>query len=125
MIDKEKVIAGLRELSDEGFQRRVWLASSGPEISSFSEAICQLFDDTGLDGALENTEHPTGFREEVNVSLRKLSQLVGRAAQTFRSLPPTAVIEHPQMRVIRSTAASILSQILGPENGIRQRAEKD
>jgi hypothetical protein len=63
-VDKSKVVACLRELADRSFQERVWLASSGPEISSITEATCGLFDDSGLDIALEKGH--TVFTEEID-----------------------------------------------------------
>jgi hypothetical protein len=107
-ILKTKVIEGLQELSDEAFQRRVWLASSGPEVSSFDEAICGLFNDSGLDSLLESSERPSVLTDDVYDGLRELSRLVGRAARTLSSLPPIAVIEHPKMREIRAIAGNIL-----------------
>ena len=110
-VFKAKVIEGLHELSDEAFQRRVWLASSGPEVSSFSEAICGLFDDTGLSIDLEHGKLPSVFSNEIYEGLRGLGKLVDRAARQFRSLPPTVIIEHPQMQEIRSVAANVLAKM--------------
>lgn len=56
MIYQENLKVCLRELSDEGFPRRAWLASSGPELSSFAELVAQTFDDTGLGDALDQGE---------------------------------------------------------------------
>ena len=114
-IFRAKVIESLRELSDEAFQRRVWLASSGPEVSSFVEAISGLFDDTGLGDILERPEQPPVFSPEIYDGLRELSQLIGREARSFQSLSPHALIEHPKMREIRTIAGSILARAMKPE----------
>ena len=50
---KPLVISCLQELADYDFQRRVWLASTGPAVSSFTEAVSGLFDDSGVGDALE------------------------------------------------------------------------
>jgi hypothetical protein len=107
---KDLVVKFLSELANYDFQRRVWLASSGPEISSFAEAICGLFDDTGLGDRLEKQTHPV-FSAEIDESLRELDRLVLRASSSFGSMPPAEVIEHQNMREIRSLAAQILAQI--------------
>jgi hypothetical protein len=106
-----KVIESLHELSDEAFQRRVWLASSGPEISSFDEAISGLFDDTGLDSILDAPERPPVFSTEVYDGLRQLRNLVDKASQAFHALPPSMRIDDPRMRDIRASAATILALI--------------
>lgn len=105
------MIESLHELSDEAFQRRVWLASSGPEISSFDEAISGLFDDTGLDSLLDGPEQPPVFSREVYDGLRQLRNLVSKAARPFQALPPSTRIDDPRMRDIRAAAANILALI--------------
>ncbi|MBN1911777.1 MAG: hypothetical protein JW818_18700 [Pirellulales bacterium] len=110
-VYKAKVIEGLQELSDEAFQRRAWLASDGSEVSSFSEAICGLFDDDGLSDDLERGKLPSVFAHEIHEGLRELGKLVDRAAKQFHSLPPLAIIDHPQMQEIRTLAAEVLAKI--------------
>lgn len=107
---KDRAISFLNELADEYFQRKVWLASTGPEISSFDEAICGLFDDTGLGHLLEKQEHPV-FSTEIDESLRKLDRLVTDASRMFQSMSPASVIEHPKMQEIRCAAAKALAQM--------------
>ena len=53
MISREAVLESLKELADINTQRRLWLAERG-EVSSYEEAVSQLFNDTGLGHALEN-----------------------------------------------------------------------
>src|SRR5262245_58078894 len=105
-----RVVECLKELADEDFQRRVWLASSGPEMSSFDEAICQLFDDTRLSRLLE--EHPLPvITTRIDESLRDLERLVTIASQLFQSMSPDTVIDHPKMHEIRGIAARALLQM--------------
>ena len=106
----DRVVECLNELADEDFQKRVWLASSGPEISSFDEAICRLFDDTGL-GRLLEKQSPQVLSSEIDESLRELDKLVIRASQLFHAMPPASMIEQPQMREIRCAAAKVLAQM--------------
>ena len=106
MIDKHDVLDCLRELSNAQFQRRVWLASSGPEVSSFSEAVCQLFDDTGLGDALDRGS-PV-FSAAADSTLKNLMQA---ASRVDRSLSPGSLIDAPQMDLIRNLAAMAIEQI--------------
>jgi len=58
MIYVENLMEALRGLSDADHQRRTWLASGGPEISSFSEMVSQAFDDTGLANYIDTNRCP-------------------------------------------------------------------
>jgi hypothetical protein len=90
---KDRIIECLKELADESFQRRVWLASSGPEVSSFDEAVCGLFDDSGLGRSLE-TQSPI-FNAAIDKSLGELDSLVTEACGDFQNESPIYVIEPP------------------------------
>lgn len=46
----------LDEFSDPEYQKRIWLQGKGPEVSSFGEAMCGLFDDLDFKGFLELPE---------------------------------------------------------------------
>jgi len=108
---KDKVVECLKELADEHYQRRVWLATSGSEVSSFEEAVCGLFNDTGLAVDLENARPSVVFSLEIDESLRQLRQVITRADRSFHAMPPAAVLERPEMREIRYIAAKILAKM--------------
>ena len=106
-ISATAVVECLRELADEKFQQRVWLASSGPEVSSFEEAICGLFDDTGLGDAIDRGQDVFGGEAD------NLLWLIGRqAAQIDRRWPPEQLLASEQLQRIRDLAAqaSVLVQ---------------
>ena len=107
MVYKNNVVTSLRELADESTQRRLWLASEGPEISSFTEAVCQLFDDTGLGDDLE--KRVPVFSPEVDTALSHLGSLLGRIEA--RNITTTALIESIPMQEVRRIAAAILQSI--------------
>lgn len=104
-LNKDLIVECLKELSDKKDQERLWLASSGPEISSFDEAMCQLFDDSGLKDALNKEE---AFGEEVDVLLKRLRSIL-RMINPYR--PPQEIIDDPRMEDVRSTSAEILDLI--------------
>lgn len=75
---KTDVIECLRLLSNLEAQRASWNAGDGA-IPDPAEILCQLFDDSYLDGYLKNSDHPDippVFSSEVDESLRRLSKLV-------------------------------------------------
>jgi hypothetical protein len=105
----DTVRAGLRELADVDFQRRVWTArGSSDEMSSFEEAVSTLFDASGLELDLEQGR--TVFDSEVDTELRALRDLLQRI-DPFRD--PDDIIDDPLMADARRRAAAILDAISG------------
>jgi hypothetical protein len=105
----ETVRAGLRELADAAFQRRVWTGRGAPdEMSSFEEAVSTLFDDSGLEPDLEQGR--TVFGPDVDGELRALRDLLQRI-DPFRD--PDDIIDDPLMQDARDRAAAILDAIPG------------
>jgi hypothetical protein len=107
LVLMEAVTAGLRELSDVAYQRRVWAGrGSAGEMSSFEEAVSTLFDDSGLEAELERGR-PV-FGPDVDAQLRSLRSLLQRI-DPYRD--PDLIIDDPLMGQARQRAASILEVI--------------
>jgi hypothetical protein len=101
---KDKVLLHLHELADEGFQQRVWTGRSPTEISSFSEATCGLFDDSGLGDALD--KHEIVFSEEIDRLLRELSVAIHKV---YDSGHYSNFVQSPEMDRVRRWSANLLS----------------
>lgn len=104
-LNKSLILECLRELSDQDIQRRLWL-SSGGEISSFTEAVEQLFTDSGLRDQLGTGE--TGLGIDVEASLLALDAQLGTVD---RHKEPGALIDSPSMRKVRELASASLRLI--------------
>jgi hypothetical protein len=111
MVDKDKVLDCLKELSDIEFQLRAWCAGGGREVSSFPELVSQLFDDTGLGAALERGGSTFGV--EVDSLLLRIQRLV---ASIDQAMPASALIEHPEMQQIRALAAAAVGHLARPSD---------
>lgn len=76
IIDKYKWLNGIqnaiREIANHEFQERVWVRGEGPEVSSFTEAICRLFDDYNFDDFLDEHWHNFGFSSQLYPMLDEL-----------------------------------------------------
>ena len=94
----------LAELSDEGYQRRVWLAVDGPEVSSFIECVSRLWDDSGLTDAIDRRRGAYGA--VVDARLRSLRATLGRIDE---GRAPAAILGDPSLAVARAEATGILS----------------
>jgi hypothetical protein len=106
---RQMVVEALLELSDETLQRRRWLSSGEGEVSSFTEAVCELFDDSGLGHELDRGR--AVFGAEVDDFLRRFGTTLRDLGRLDRSLPPATLIAHPEMVAARAFAKAILVQI--------------
>ncbi|RYG88228.1 MAG: hypothetical protein EON59_05085 [Alphaproteobacteria bacterium] len=107
-VNVERVRWALEELSDQGEQVRLWLSdgSAGKEVSSFVEAQCHLFDDSGLGDALERNS--TGLGEQIESQLVLLGTLLRRIKS---SRAPQEIISDPLMSRVRAVAAEALKAL--------------
>jgi hypothetical protein len=105
------VRAALRELSDGDYQSRAWTGRDARgEMSSLDEAVCGLYDDSGLGDALERGEEV--FGSAIDADLRSLGNLLSRIDG---ALDPSATIADPKMRAVREQAAAILRALEADE----------
>lgn len=109
MINIEQLIAALRDLSDADFQRRAWLASEGPVVSSFSEDVCQVFDDTGLSLALDAGRCPPELDEQAFAALQELDAAVRRVVE--QAAPPERLLQDPRVKEVREIAGRALALV--------------
>lgn len=103
----EIVEEALRELSDESVQRELWLAAGGSEVSSFTECISHLWDDSGLAEALD---HPSAviYTPQIDDRLRHLRQLLGRVDE---GRSPRDILADPQLEESRAAAQQLLTDL--------------
>lgn len=104
-IDRQSVYDALRELGSIDEQNRLWLSTgaNGAEVSSFSEAVEQLYTDTGLAECLECGR--TGMSQELNERFRKLSEILKTVNHRHG---PSRTIDDPVMIDVRLLANEIL-----------------
>jgi len=109
-VNVQGVIWGLEELANKAEQERLWLSDGkdGREVSSFDEAFCCTFDDTGLSSLLDKGEVSERIPPAQIESLKHLSVLL-------KSIPshlgPRDEIDHPVMIEIRKLAAEIMANL--------------
>ncbi len=102
-INIPMILNCLNELCDIAYQQRVWLASTGPEISSFTEAVCQLFDDSGLGVELEKNN--IIFSESIDTKLRMMQV---KLAEINDKQAPLDIINETKMKRIRLLSGELL-----------------
>ena len=107
-LNNSKIKAGLAELADKEFQQRTWFSESGPEVSSFSELVCQLFDDTGLSDMIDSPELEKQLGRVVAEGLRELDR---KLDDVDSSTEPSRLIESPAMEEVRRLARELLESL--------------
>ena len=105
MIEIQNLMQCLTELSSREFQARAWLATDGPEVSSFEESVCQTLDDTGLSDAISAGRCPAELSAKSFEALLNLDAAVSRVPQ---GLPPAALLDNAAMEEVRTKASHAL-----------------
>lgn len=93
----------LRELADRSYQERVWATFAAPEQSSFEEAVCGLYDDSGLGNELDKSH--AVFSAVADAKLRVLGDKLS-AIDSNRA--PLEIIKDPKMEEVRVLARELL-----------------
>ncbi len=101
-MNKNLIIECLQELSDPEMQRRLWL-STKDEVSSFTEAVEQLFTDSGLEDQLH--AHETGLGVAAEDALLKLET---QLSQIDQNVSPSDLIDSAAMGKVRALASTAL-----------------
>ena len=104
-IGHEHIREALQELADEELQRRRWTASEG-EVSSFTDAVEQLYDDSAL--ILELRAGRVVYSPQIDDMLRELNMLL-KKVDDMR--PIEDVLQDPRMATVRRQAGVILREI--------------
>jgi hypothetical protein len=117
--ERTLLIDGLRDLADRSFQERVWVRDAGPEVSSFTELVCQIFDDTGLEDLLESGGAGHELGAEAARELGTLSELIdaipeGLDVVTLLRLPVWSDVMRTAARAADLVAAGSASVALTP-----------
>lgn len=107
-LGREMIVDSLSELASERLQRERWLSAESIEMSSFVEAVEQLFTDSGLEDAL--TKGDSGYSQEVELLLIELSKLIAKVGSDRK---PIDIIDDPNMLKVREKSTEILRVIGG------------
>ena len=104
-INKQSVIWALEELASRTEQVRLWLSDgSTGEVSSFTEAICGVFDDGGVSRALESDR----LTNELATRFKNLETYIGKIPE---DLPPQEQIDHPAMKDIAKISQELMKML--------------
>ena len=113
LIYVEHIRQGLHELASEELQRTFWVDPDDPRIGSFVEAICQVWDDSGLSIALR--KQPEAVLELLGSDAVRLLEELDRVCQAMdHYLDPIVLVASPEMDKVRRLAAAALETLSRP-----------
>ena len=108
MLDITILLENLRELASEELQRKLWVHGNESQVSSFTEAICGIFDDARLTRALDTGCLENNFLVEICQKVVKLDKLIDQIPEDFEDLPPEKIIKHSKMNAMRALSDELL-----------------
>jgi len=112
----KRVVAAIKDVADTSFQQRAWLGA-GPEMSSFVETCCTLYDDNGFDTFLAQPEWAqTGLKNAVRQEMVLLDQLF-RAYQEPGS--DAEILADPKWQEVVQQAQRVIQEI--GEGAVKER----
>ena len=114
MINQHRLKDGLRELASRDIQERLWVHGDEDEMSSFTEAICTVFDDAGITRAIDSGYLQKNFSHEVCRAMDELDRLIQLVPE---DAAPEETIENQKMESIRLLSRRILELLDDQQTG--------
>jgi hypothetical protein len=108
MINRDVLRWCIEELASRDEQERLWLGRSQNEMSSFEEAVCGVFDDSGLTRAFESGYLEKNYSDEFCGKVNELHRAIHSVPEKLR---PQEIIDHPRMEKIRILAREMLEML--------------
>lgn len=114
-MNLELILNVLRELSDTDYQSALLTGQSEGEQSSFTEAVCVLFNDAGLERAMDSGLLEKTYSRDLCLRAAKLSTLVDGIDD---SGAPELTLNHPKMNAIREVASELNELFLAESHSL-------
>ncbi|MDL2321861.1 hypothetical protein LJC47_05895 [Desulfosarcina sp. OttesenSCG-928-B08] len=110
----------LKELSDVEYQKKIWVRGEGPDVSSYTEAICGLFDDTGIGDQLDNIK---SYGIVISAALDPILQKISDLVDSIGGMETDAdVLAHPKWPRVVALASQAL-KLTGESENMRSKLE--
>jgi hypothetical protein len=104
----KRVVAAIEDVADRAFQQRAWLGT-GPEMSSFVETYCTLYDDNGFDAFLAQ---PVWEQTGLDATVRQEMALLDKLFQAYHEPGSDAeILADPKWQEVVQQAQQVLQTI--------------
>ena len=114
MIEKTQWLDSIDELFDElssrEFQNRVWVQGDGPEISSYTELMCGLFNDYSFDSFVEDSWQEFRLSDFLRSKLRQIKLLLTNYNKDDL-LTDAQIVNDPKWLEIVEAAGEVLTRL--------------
>ena len=98
----------IREIADAEYQQRVWINGEGPEVGSYVEAMCQLFDDHSLDLLISTAKDERLLQPDQIKQLEAFRDALAHYGDVQKSEDDRVIVNDPQWAKIRAHASRFL-----------------
>ena len=102
----KNIYEDLLELSSTDMQKQLWLGGSSNEISSFSELMSRLFDDSHFDDFVDRDAENLGLKAELVLELQNLRDLLNHYKEKDTDLE---IITDPKWLAVVTQAVKVLN----------------
>lgn len=103
------LITAVHEFADVSYQQRVWIDGSGPEVSSYSEALCDLFDGYRIEEFANGKARNLGFSEDAATGLSDLVHVVDSFDEELpRGLSDAEIVRREGWSAVVAAAGRVL-----------------
>jgi hypothetical protein len=109
-----RIICTVHEFADLGYQQRVWVKGEGPESSSYTEAMCALFDDAQVARFIADDYALTlGFSQAMVETLAAFIEILEAFdGVTQRDTDDAHIVALPAWRSVTNCAANFLDSAI-------------
>jgi hypothetical protein len=106
---QQKLLSAIKEIADKRYQDNVWLEKNPMKCSSYTEAICRLFDDFDLDGYLKKYCQQKNFNDEPCHLLQDLRDILTKFDATLvNPVSDIDILKHPKWKLVIAKAQHVL-----------------
>jgi hypothetical protein len=86
----------IRSFADIEYQRRVWVNGEGPEVDSYVEAMCHLFDDNSFDEFLATAAAERHLRTDQVAALNDFRIALEAFDKANSDMTDASIVVHPR-----------------------------
>ncbi len=105
MLNGNILIESLQVFASKDMQEKLWMYGDKNQMSSFEEACCGVFDDSGLTRAIDSGYLQKHFSVDLCEKVQDFDRFLGFLPSNAR---PEEVINHPKMGEVRKLAGELL-----------------
>jgi dissimilatory sulfite reductase (desulfoviridin) alpha/beta subunit len=98
----------IRNIADADYQQRIWINGEGPEVGSYVESMCTLFDDHNIDLLIWTAKNERLLPTDQIEQLEAFRDALNRYSEPQKSEDDRVIVNDPRWAEIRAHASNLL-----------------